>query len=323
MIKIGEHMREHNYNWIAALILLAIGFCLLWTATNFEQSSQNNILMTSLGTTFIVTAIAMLIISRIVGRIEQDFRKEINELTIKLDVLPEAKKCKISHIFEKRRKDENFSKELIMQFEDVDPRKEVLLMSNSLRDFFGSNPKDGYLSAIYGMLRRNIKIKILLLDPTTEAAQDRALVEEKKRVKKEGYINSTLFTEIKDVARRLENPSIWVHDKELCRRIYDQIEVRFFPYDPTTHLVITDKFTFVEQYHRGGDEYIRKTLEKEGIALIDCFGGFVPIIMVENTARFAKLMKSHFWNTWNAYAVKKRDLRGKNYYKKIVTFSQA
>jgi len=312
MISIGEYIRRHNR--IVVLVLLMIGFALLWGSTHFEKSSESYILMINLGAAFIVTAIAILILTHTVEGIETTFEKEINELATKLDVLPEAKKCGIVHIFESRRKDPNYKKELIKQFERCET-EEVLLMSISLRDFFGPRLDNEYLTAIFGMLKKGIKFKILLLDPTSEAAKDRALVEEKERVENYGYTGSTLFTEIKSVAERLNNPSPdWVVDEELRKKIKEQIEVRFFPYDPTTQLIITEKFTFIEQYHRGGDKEIRKALEKEGIPSIDCFGGFVPVWMVENSAFFAKLMKSHFMNIWNSDDVKERDLRKNNYY---------
>jgi len=89
-----------------------------------------------------------------------------------------------------------------------------------------------------------------------------------------------------------------VVNEDLRKRIKNQIVVRYFSYDPTTHLIITNNFTVIEQYHRGGDKEIRESLEKDGISSIDCFGGFVPVIMVENSSGFANLLKSHFNNIW-------------------------
>lgn len=320
MVKIGDYIKR--YNLITVLILLVIGLTLLWGSTHLEDSSEICILMINLGAALIVTGVAILILSHSVGGIEETFEREIIELTSKLDVLPEAKKCGIVHIFESRRKDPNYKKELLTQFRSAKEKEKVLLMSNSLRDFFGPNPDQEYIKAIFEMLRKDVKFKILLLDPVSEAAKDRALVEEKERVEKEGYINSTLFREIKNVAERLENPSTWVFDKKLRDRIEKQINVRFFPYDPTTQLIITDKSMFIEQYHRGGDKTIREALEKEGIPLIDCFGGFVPVFMVKHSAFFARLMRSHFNNIWSTSDVEKRDLKAHNYYQEILKFEE-
>ncbi len=56
--------------------------------------------------------------------------------------------------------------------------------------------------------------------------------------------------------------------------------------------------------------------------MIDCFGGFVPVLMVENSAFYAKLMDSHFQNIWNSDDVKMRDLKNNNYYEKILIFER-
>ncbi len=174
------------------------------------------------------------------------------ELTDKLDILSQAKKCGIVHIFECRRGDTNFKKKLIEQFQNIGENEKVLLMSNSLRDFFITRPpNDEYPKLIFDMLKKNVKFNILMLDPTSNAARSRAWVEERRRIEKGGYINSTLFKDIKLVADRLRDPSAWIDD-ELAKRIKAQIEVRFYPYDPTTFMIRTDKYTFIEQYHRGG-----------------------------------------------------------------------
>lgn len=278
--------------------------------------------LTNFGVASIVSVIVILVLSYSVKGIETMLDGAINEMINKLDVLPEAKACKIVHIFENRRTDKKSKKCLIEQFEKQGPNKKVLIMSNSLREFLGPVPENQYIKVIYGMLKKGVVFYILLLDPTSDAAKARAVVEEEKRVKKEGYINSTLFREIKTVVERLDNPSSWVNDDDLIKRIEKQIEVRFFPHDPTTHLIRTNKFMFIEQYHSGGDEEIRCSLEAEGIPFIDCFGGFVPVLMVENSSFFAKLMKSHFNNIWNSDAVKERDLRKNSFFEKILSFEE-
>jgi len=319
--KIREYIKK--YDWIVALMLIVIGLTLLLLSTYFEKLTQVYTIMMNLGAAFIVTAIAMLILSRTVTVIERIFEEGINELISKIDVLPEAKKCGIIRIFESRRKDPNFKTELIKQFENVGKGEEVFLISNSLRDFFGPRLDNDYLNSILEMIKKTIKFKILLLDPISKAAKGRALVEEKERVENKGYIKSSLFTEIKSVAERLRNPfPDLVFDEKLANQIKEQIEVRFFPYDPTTQIIITDKFIFVEQYHRGGDKEIRETLEREGIPFIDCFGGFVPVLMMGNHTFFAKLLKSHFNNIWNATNVEKKDLRKQDYYQKILQFEE-
>lgn len=342
MMSVEEFVREHNR--IAVLALMVMGFALLWGSTYLEETSVVFILTINLGAALIVSAIAIFILSYAGREVEKIVEKEVgtihkeiksvgdelrnksdalkDELINKFDILAEAKKCGVVHIFESRRRDPNYKKELIKQLENVEKQKDVLIMSNSLRDFFGPRPDREYISAIFKMLRNEVKIRILLLDPTSDAAKARAMVEEKERVIRDGYIASSLFTDIKAVAKWLDDPSPDL-GKDIRERIINQIHVRFFPYDPTTHIIKTDKFTFIEQYHRGGEETIRKELEeKEGIPLIDCFGGFVPVLMIDNSAFFARLMESHFNNIWKAKEVEERDLRKKNYFQEILRFER-
>jgi hypothetical protein len=104
----------------------------------------------------------------------------------------------------------------------------------------------------------------------------------------------------------------------LIEKIKSQTNVRFSPFEPMTHLIITDKFSFVELYHKGGDIEIRNYLnKKQNIPYVDCWGGFVPCFMVENSSFFAILMKSHFNNIWGSSDVEKRDLRNNDWYSAI------
>ena len=282
------------------------GFFFLWLATRMSDT-QLYTLSTSIGAAFIVTALSKLLLSIAFSDSKEIFETQIEKLTSKLDILPEARKCEIVHIFESRRKDDKYREEVINQFNNVKEGGNVLLMGNSLRDFFGDRRKKGYSNSILDMVKRDVKFKILLLDPISDAAKKRADVEEKETVDKKGYIGSILFKEIKNVAEWLNNP-IYVSPEERDK-IKKNIEVRFSPYDPSTHITITDKYTFVEQYHKGGDNFIRKDLENEGINFIDCFGGFVPVLMLENSSQYAKLLKSHFHNIWKDNEVVKRTLR--------------
>lgn len=332
MVRLKEYIKEHN--WIVVLVLLVVGFFILWVSKYIKDEPELYILTINLGAALTVSAIAFWILSHTGQKVEEQINKEMedihkkiekiedtlskkvdllgdelikryelqeNKLLLQMEILAETKKSGIVHIFDRRWGNPKFKTELIDILKKVDDGEEVLLMSNSLRDFFGPQFDNDYLKTIFEMLKKEIKFKILLLDPTSDAAKARALVEEKEIVNSKGYESSTLFSEIKTVAERLNNPSSdWVVNEELRKRIKNQISVRFFSYDPTTHLVITNNFTMIEQYHRGGDKEIRESLEKDGISSIDCFGGFVPVIMVENSSGFANLLKSHFNNIWKS-----------------------
>ncbi len=69
MINIRNFVREKN--WIVVLILMIIGVTLLWGSKYLDKSSEIYILVINLGTTSIVSAIAMWILSPIGKEIEK------------------------------------------------------------------------------------------------------------------------------------------------------------------------------------------------------------------------------------------------------------
>jgi hypothetical protein len=249
---------------------------------------------------------------QILEKINDGFRNVEGALRTKVDLAEEASACGIIRVFSCRHNDENYEKEMLRKLENADRNKEVLMMANSLRDFFGP-ARNKHYRVILRMLEKNVFFKILLLDPKSEAAIYRAFVEEGK--KRQDYLESALFRDIKLIAQNLNRLII---DNEKAR---NNIEVRFSPFAPTTHLTITDKYAFVEQYHNGGNALIKAKLLEKGINC-DCFGGFVPVIMYENASFFAKLMKSHFMNTWDSEQVANKNLIKDNYLKQISDFEE-
>ena len=124
----------------------------------------------------------------------------------------------------------------------VNKGEELLLMSISLRDFFLDANSD-YAKLIIDLIKRGVTMRVLLLDPTSESAYHRAFLEQ-KRINEYNYTDSALFKAIRDVAEFLANPNVGYD--ELPELIKNQIQVRFYPYDPTTHLIIGEDFTIVE-----------------------------------------------------------------------------
>lgn len=259
------------------------------------------------------------------GETVQGLRAEFGEqverlrtdLIDRMTVLDEAENCGIAHIFLGRRGDREFKMSLVTQMNGASAGSECLVMSNSLRDFVYDTD---YKSAFIRAVRRGVRFRILLLDPVSDAAVARATVEEERTVADKGYVQSKIFTSIRDVARALATPSRLGLEGKVAERMNDQVHVRFFPFDPTTHLFVTEHYTFVEQYHRGGGIEIRTALEDDGMEGVDCFGGFVPVLMLRNSSRFAKLLQSHFQNTWDDPLVAARGLREHKYMQQIDEF---
>ena len=313
----SEYVKQHDY--LLALSLLAIGFALLYASDILKPIFQLYEIITNVGVTFIVTAVSIFILSKAMKGAEYIFEGRIDYLKRRIDesanrikekvrIVDEAEQSGIVRIFKTRRRDQSFKTELIKRFNEASRGDEILIMSISLRDFFGPTLDNDYFGAIIDALRRGVCFKILLLDPTSPAAQARAYIEERQVVENQGYAHSALFRAIVEVARRLDNPATLVRDENIAKRIKEQIKVKFYPYDPTCHLIITKCYTFVEQYHRGGDMEILEHLSNYyNIRYINCFGGFVPVFMVSNSSLFARLLRSHFYNIWNSNEVKSLD----------------
>jgi len=105
----------------------------------------------------------------------------------------------------------------------------------------------------------------------------------------------------------------------LAEKFESQVRVRFCPSQLEVSMVHMPRHTFVESYHRGGDEALRKALSEEGLPDITCFGGFAPVLMLQNSARFAQILLSHFENNWNSPEVVARELGGTEFFRTIQT----
>lgn len=207
----------------------------------------------------------------------------------------DIRKVKIERIFVNRKPDpkdmqifEDLSKQLEEQITNS-TTGDVFMLGNSFRDFFGEDTDEwnvGHKNIIEKALKNNVQFKVLLLDPTSEAAKERAKIEEGPKVEDdEEYKNSVLFRDIKRVTdwlKRLNSPLI---------------EVRYSTLTPTAFIIRTDKYTFIEQYHLGDLKRIATKIRQEDRKSL-CLGGYVPFFMVKNTSDFAKLMKSHLDNIW-------------------------
>jgi hypothetical protein len=173
--------------------------------------------------------------------------------------------------------------------------KKVLMLGISLRDFFGEkvNPQYNaiYADIIADALEKGVQFDVLLLDPTSEAAKDRAIIENGPSVEDdEKYKKCELFQDIQRVANWLYGPP-----SALEGRIRRLMEVRFYDITPSMFAIITRDSMFIEQYHMGRLEVLPEgEIEDKQI----CVGGYVPFLMVETNSNFAKLITDHFNNVW-------------------------
>lgn len=143
----------------------------------------------------------------------------------------------------------------------------------------------GYLQGfgpLYDPLRKRleegVKVRMLLLDPLSEAMKERVEVEQGVEYSEERHLHrSELWTDLKTAAHRLVE---WK-----AMRDFD-IEGRFYSSTPTISLLKVNGFIFVEQYHLGGI--------KAG-----CIGGYVPVLKLAEGFPAYNIMMAHFEHVWD------------------------
>ena len=199
----------------------------------------------------------------------------------------DAKEAGIKRIFTNRRFDPAFEETIRKQIPET---REILMMANSLRDFLGDKKVAKFNDLIIDAIEKGIKFKLLLLNPLSEAAKERAIIEN-------GYIaeNDEVYA-VLPLYKDIQTVANWIYNNK--SKTKDNIETRFSSLTPTVLMIKTDDYMFIEQYHIG-------SLKDAGIVIAKgdehayCLGGYVPILMVDNSSSFAKLMVSHFENAWD------------------------
>lgn len=309
--------------------IFGFGFLLLLISpiTNFLSKSFDSFfleiitsLLINLGSASVITAIVIWIMNIY----DQDISKKIDSFFNSIPILGDAKKCGIVRIYKSRRDEKKELLEAIIdEFESMPEDGTVYIMAITLRDLISRDNQEKFFPLILDLIvKRNIKFKILLLDPMSKSAKNRADVEQHDIVNTEGYSKTRLFIDLMEAIDFLSKPSVLndllksypnENKKELKDLFLSNLKVRFYPFDPTTFIIRTNKYTFLEQYHRGGDDSIIETLNKEGTKLVTCFAGFTPVLVLDNSMRFAELIKSHFDNTWNSDSAITRELNPRGY----------
>ncbi|MEO0582522.1 MAG: hypothetical protein AAF135_09890 [Bacteroidota bacterium] len=313
---------------------LAVGFMGLFFGEkippNFQVLAD---IVGKIGIAAIVSAFAWTVLNGVRSSIERTIESKsesldqqaqrIESLSKESQIVNEARETGIVHIFRDRgTTDKEYEPSLVENFRKVPENGEVKIIGVTLSRFFGSKTKNQISTAILEMLERNVKIKLLILDPRSEAARYRAFVDQGELIAHHGYIASTILNELLDVIRRLCNPTPdWCLEEGLIERIKNQIEVRMYNTNPVLHLIILNKYIYVEQYHNGGGTYVRNSLKEfDRYINLDNYTGFVPVFKVKQEALYSKLMISHFDNIWKSDRVQNHSLNEEKVYTEVFDF---
>ncbi|MDP3061934.1 MAG: hypothetical protein Q8O40_01790 [Chloroflexota bacterium] len=135
----------------------------------------------------------------------------------------------------------------------------------------------------------NMQIRVMLLDPRSPHAVERAIIEEGKSPSFT-YPTSQMYGRIDTALQQLEALLVYKtshrkHNNRICIRLYDAAPVMLF--------VQADGEVFVEQYHCGIEHPV-------GPPALMWLGKQVPILQFRPGARAAKLYQLHFDYLWEA-----------------------
>ncbi len=272
-----------KYKWLASLLLFIFGLVLVLLALNYPRLEIISISLSAIGTTFIASGIITLIFSpmekHIVDRIHEDVITTIG-------IAKNCDECRIMRVFYNR-SDKSFADELQRHFKG----KEILMMgTTTVGDFFGECPVQSQRIMFEDALKEGTKFVIILLDPTSVAAKDNAVVEEKdaKYGEDEHYPKSQTYRNIERATKYFCRIAEKVAKKE-------QIEVWYTEMLTSMLFIKTDSFTFIQPYvMRNLEDLPRDRVLKKHLGIKGSHGGYTPIFLVENDSDFAILAKSYF-----------------------------
>jgi len=144
----------------------------------------------------------------------------------------------------------------------------------------------------------NLKIKVLMMDPESEAAKFRNYIETDEE-KEEG-----------NIARDITDALVGIKSLNKING-KDFIEYLLYSSFPQTGFTIVDSSIFVEPYHYAPTQKFIDALIEKGnaaIAATKCTGGRIPVLQFENDSNMYIAMEKHFDSIWEYEKRKKQGL---------------
>jgi hypothetical protein len=216
-----------------------------------------------------------------------------------LKILDSCNRAGISAIFVSRLDD---SYDLRQAIDDSFLTSQTLkLMGIAFRSLFGTGNE--YTPIVRAKIDDpKVKLKVLMLNPESEAAERRARVEEGNATIEEikYTLRYGLPATLKERLRRsvseeqlsrIRGGMIKGVESDFAQEIIDKsgLEVRTYDFDPITFLLISSRSILTEQYHLG---------RPEGLRSGNCVGKHIPVLMYKRGAKAAAFLESHFEYVW-------------------------
>ena len=210
-----------------------------------------------------------------------DLHDELKDIKPALSLLIESVENGVERLLPKRK--DNLQSIEIIKRQLLNPENQFVYMSAiALPKFF--HPHEEYGDEIRTIFERDTKIKILLLNPSGDAAQERA--------RREKATNTT-----KDIELSIKRLQGYIDENK-------NIEVRLYDFPPILFLLANELSAFIEPYHFGrvykGDKSNPKNLVK------GCIGGHVPILQIRNLGQNDKayaIFLDHFEYIWEKSSI--------------------
>ena len=162
---------------------------------------------------------------------------------------------------------------------------EILLQGIGLREFFGDK---GYADILRKMLNENrkIQIKALLVNPNSDFAKARAIAEDgivfdDDEVFKSGPLYSDSWRSMNMIAS--------IKKKSLDLSSFS-LDVKFVNHWPSSYLIMTEKYTFIESY---------QFANLQNIYGESSFDGLVPMMQLKSKSDYGRILRNHFEYIWS------------------------
>lgn len=172
-------------------------------------------------------------------------------------------------------------------------RHEIQLMGISLRQFFHDQPLKEVLWN--RVTQTPVQVRALLLDPLSEAAMARVVVEEGIDARREKcdsakpFARSPVFKS-SVLVKNLEASIAGISRLRGLLKTPEQLDARFYSCTPFAFVVMTEDAMIIEQYHFG----------RNSSAVGGCAGELVPLLQVRADCAYYRMLKSSFDHLWNA-----------------------
>ncbi len=157
------------------------------------------------------------------------------------------------------------------------------------------NPTDARTPRVESMLQdSSVKIRILILDPKSQAADRRADIEagsntiEDINRTRDQNIASLIHTRL--IKLRLNNSQLDELENSSTPQTKLNVEVRLYQFDPVVFLMVFSDSMFVEQYHFGR--------APGKVFPLGCIGKYVPVMQFKKDSDSYAFLRSHFNYVW-------------------------